>query len=182
MQRVLRLMVVLMAAALVLGACGDSDDDTDAAPTTEATDGADGATDGATDDTTGDTGADDATPAGTATVAVAENDEFGSIVVDSEGMSLYVFTQDSENESNCTDGCLDVWPPLTVDGEVTGGDGIDASLLGTITREDDGSTQVTLDGQPLYYYAPDTQPGDTMGQGVGGNWFLVGPDGSLIEG
>jgi predicted lipoprotein with Yx(FWY)xxD motif len=60
------------------------------------------------------------------------------------------------------------------------GEGVDATLLGTITR-DDGSTQVTYNGWPLYYFHEDAAPGDTNGQGVGGVWFLVSPEGEAIE-
>lgn len=48
--------------------------------------------------------------------------------------------------------------------------------LGTIQR-DDGSTQVTLNGWPLYYFAADAAPGDANGEGVAGAWFVARPDG-----
>ncbi len=41
----------------------------------------------------------------------------------------------------------------------------------------DGSTQVTLNGWPLYRFARDTAPGDTKGEGVGGTWHATGGDG-----
>ena len=41
--------------------------------------------------------------------------------------------------------------------------------------------QVTIDGWPLYFFANDAAPGDHNGQGVGGVWFVVGPDGAPIE-
>jgi hypothetical protein len=34
---------------------------------------------------------------------------------------------------------------------------------------------------PLYYFSGDQQPGDINGQGVGGIWFTVAPDGALIR-
>lgn len=46
--------------------------------------------------------------------------------------------------------------------------------LATITRAD-GTTQVTYDGHPLYYYAADVQAGDTNGEGVGGVWHVAKP-------
>ena len=69
---------------------------------------------------------------------------------------------------------------VLVDGEPVAGDGVDGTLLGTTERED-GSTQVTYDGWPLYLFASDAAPGDTNGQGVGEVWFVVGPDGQAIE-
>ena len=115
-----------------------------------------------------------------ATVAVRSTDEYGDILVDSEGMSLYLFTQDEGSESACYGDCASAWPPLTVEGEPTAGPGVTAEL-GT-TERDDGSAQVTAGGKPLYYYAGDSQPGDTAGQGVGGVWFLLAPDGSQVGG
>ncbi|WP_435076049.1 COG4315 family predicted lipoprotein [Halococcus sp. AFM35] len=113
------------------------------------------------------------------TVAVTSHPELGDILVGPDGMTLYLFTEDSGGRSNCTGDCAEAWPPLTVDGEPTAGEGVTADL-GTIERGD-GSMQVTVGGTPLYYYAPDTQPGDATGQGVGGVWFVAAPDGSRIS-
>lgn len=114
------------------------------------------------------------------TVAVGSTDEYGDVLVDSEGMSLYLFTQDEEGTSTCYGDCEDAWPPLTVEGEPSAGSDVTASL-GT-TERDDGSMQVTAEGWPLYYYAGDSEPGDTEGQGVGDVWFLLAPDGTQVGG
>jgi hypothetical protein len=74
--------------------------------------------------------------------------------------------------------CATNWPALEATGSPTAGAGIDSSLLGTITRSDDGSTQVTYKKQPLYYFAGDSKAGDVNGQNVGGIWFVVGADGA----
>lgn len=115
---------------------------------------------------------------GAAAVATAETD-LGEVLVDGDGFTLYLFENDSEGQSACTDECTDTWPPLT--GEATAGDGADAGLLGTISR-DDGSTQVTYNGHPLYRFAPDEAPGDMNGQGVGDVWWVVAPQGEAIKG
>ena len=75
-------------------------------------------------------------------------------------MSLYVFTPDEGDTSACNGDCATNWPPLTVDdvADVTAGDGVTGEL-GTITR-DDGTTQVTLGGAPLYYFIGDEAAGD----------------------
>jgi len=120
---------------------------------------------------------------GAATVKVSESADFGSILVDGEGMSLYVFTDDTQDSgtSACTDTeCTTEWPPLTTDGDPVAGEGVDGTLLGTITR-DDGTTQVTYNGRPLYHFSGDTAPGDTNGQGMEGKWFLVSPEGEAIQ-
>lgn len=118
---------------------------------------------------------------GAATVEVSESAEFGLILVDGEGMSLYLFTNDTQNSgtSTCADDCLAEWPPLLSDGDPVAGEGVDAAMLGTITR-DDGTTQVTYNGWPLYYFADDAAPGDTNGQGLGDVWFLVTPSGEAV--
>ncbi len=78
---------------------------------------------------------------------------------------------------NCNDTCAENWPPLT--GDATAGDGVDDSLLSTIAR-DDGSTQVVYGDFPLYHFTGDLQAGKTNGQGLNGNWFVVGVDGEPI--
>jgi predicted lipoprotein with Yx(FWY)xxD motif len=113
------------------------------------------------------------------TVTVTATDDYGDILTDSAGMTLYLFTQDSDGESTCTDGCAENWPPLTVSGEPTASDAVTASL-GTFERED-GTTQVTVGEWPLYYYAGDENAGDVNGQDVGGVWYVVAPDGTAIE-
>lgn len=147
-----RFLIIAATFPLVVAACANGDD-----------------TGGAADDEP-----DESAPA---TVAV-EDSEFGEIVVDSEGRTLYVFLVDEGTESTCYDDCETNWPPLTVEGDPTG-DGVDASLLGTTERED-GSTQVTLDGHPLYYFAADETAEDVNGQGVSDVWYVVSPEGEAI--
>jgi predicted lipoprotein with Yx(FWY)xxD motif len=115
-----------------------------------------------------------------ATVAVEDSD-LGQIVVDAEGQTLYVFLVDESAESTCYDDCEANWPPLTVEGDPVAGEGVDGSLLGTTERKD-GTTQVTLDGHPLYHFAADETPDDMNGQGVGEVWYVVSPEGAAIQG
>jgi predicted lipoprotein with Yx(FWY)xxD motif len=116
---------------------------------------------------------------GAAQVKVGEDPTLGKFLVDEKGMTLYMFTKDSPNQSVCEGNCLATWPPLISSGEATAGPGVTATL-GTIQRSD-GSTQVTANGMPLYYYKPDTKPGDVSGQGVGEVWYVVAPDGSVVQ-
>ncbi|MEX2555310.1 MAG: hypothetical protein WEB06_06745 [Actinomycetota bacterium] len=113
------------------------------------------------------------------TVNVATS-PLGQILIDAEGRTLYLFMNDTANTSVCTGGCAQTWPPLLVTGPPTGGLGVEASKLGTTSRTD-GGTQVTYNGHPLYHFASDSAPGDTKGQGVGGNWFVVSPQGEPIQ-
>jgi|GEM_PF-557266 len=114
-----------------------------------------------------------------ATVMVSKNDTLGQIVTDDEGKTLYLFTKDTKNTSNCYDKCAQAWPPLLTAGAPQTGDGADAALLGTTTRTD-GTTQVTYNGWPLYYYAKDQKAGDTTGQGVGSVWYVLSPKGDKV--
>ena len=69
------------------------------------------------------------------------------------------------------------WPPLV--GEVIAGEGVDASLLGAVTR-DDGTQQATYNGWPLYYFAGDAVAGETNGQGINDVWYVLSADGDGI--
>lgn len=114
-------------------------------------------------------------------MTVAQHPELGAILVDGDGFTLYLFTQDESNVSNCTGGCAQTWPPLQpslVQLELAG-EGVTRDLVGTITREG-GIRQVTYNGRPLYNFSGDRSPGDTNGQNVGGVWFVVSPQGEAI--
>ena len=196
-MKVSTLLGVMLAFALLLAACAPSTPATPVespvatteptevmteAPVTEApaTD-APAATDAPTEAAA--TDAPTGVPVtGAATVSVAEVGTFGQALVDAEGRSLYLFTNDTQNSgtSSCTGNCLVNWPPLFTNGAPVAGTGVDASMLGTITLPD-GTTQVTYNGWPLYYYIDDTAAGDFTGQGVGDVWFLVSPTGEMIQ-
>ena len=92
-------------------------------------------------------------------------------------MTLYRFDEDTPKpaKSNCNDACATKWPPVPADDALAGA-GIDSSKLGKVKR-DDGTEQLTLEGWPVYRYAGDTKAGDTKGQGVGGTWNALAPDG-----
>jgi len=115
-----------------------------------------------------------------ATVGVASNTKLGSILVDAQGRTLYLFAQDKGTTSTCTGACATAWPPLVASAPPTAGSGASASSVGTTTRPDN-SQQVTYNGHPLYLFSNDSQPGDTNGQGVtafGAAWFAVTPSGN----
>jgi predicted lipoprotein with Yx(FWY)xxD motif len=115
-----------------------------------------------------------------AMVNLGTNDKLGSFLVDDKGMTLYLFTKDTPNTSNCYDKCATAWPPLLTTGAPAGGTGVDASKFGT-TKRNDGTSQVTYNGWPLYYYAKDKAPGDVVGQDVGDVWFVISPAGEKVE-
>jgi predicted lipoprotein with Yx(FWY)xxD motif len=160
-------MALGLFGLLGLAACGDDDDDSATeTTTTETTEVA---------DTTTST---EAPAEGASTVATADTD-LGTILVDGEGMTLYLFMPDAQGASQCVDSCASTWPPLA--GPATAGDGVDEALISTAERPD-GSAQVTYNGWPLYRFASDAAAGDTNGQGVGDIWYVVDASGNAITG
>ena len=79
----------------------------------------------------------------------------GTILVDSQGRTLYLFQADKGTTSACSGSCASAWPPLTpANGTATAGGGANASLLGSTMRSD-GTQQVTYNGHPLYTFVGD---------------------------
>ncbi|WP_161883264.1 hypothetical protein [Deinococcus alpinitundrae] len=103
-------------------------------------------------------------------IGTSKAGDLGEHLVDASGMTLYLFTKDDKNVSNCYDKCAVAWPPLLSAYLPESKD----SKLGT-TKRKDGALQVTYAGQPLYYWVNDKKPGDMTGQNVGKVWFVVKP-------
>jgi predicted lipoprotein with Yx(FWY)xxD motif len=135
------LLAVGVAAATLLAACGGSD----------ATTAAPAAGNGG----------------GDAVVRTHAGPDGQLVLVDTEGKTLYASDQEgSGNAIQCTGSCLGFWFPLTVKRGSPRGDGIPAAKLGTMKRPDNGQTQVTFDGKPLYTFKLDTSSGMTKGDGL----------------
>jgi predicted lipoprotein with Yx(FWY)xxD motif len=101
----------------------------------------------------------------------------GKIIVDGNGRTLYFYSPDSPGKSVCEGACLAHWPPA--DGKPSGGTGVNAGKIGTITRSD-GTTQASYANLPLYYYTGDSGSGQTTGQGFDGKWNVVDPTGKPV--
>ncbi|MFD0007526.1 hypothetical protein ACFVJ4_34655 [Streptomyces sp. NPDC127178] len=112
-------------------------------------------------------------------LSASQAGDLNPVVVNGAGFTLYRFDKDTANpsKSNCSGECATTWPPVLV---APGGkifiDGVNKSDVGVVKR-DDGNLQVTVGGWPVYRFSKDLRPGDTNGQGVGGTWFGVTPDG-----
>ncbi|HYM13967.1 MAG TPA: hypothetical protein VEZ14_00210 [Dehalococcoidia bacterium] len=170
---------VIIAAAALAAACSSSTSSADKTATAQA--GAPASTAAATSaaaptvassPTTA--AATSSTPAsGSPTVSAATSGD--PRLVDAGGMTLYVFLKDTANsgKSACTAACAANWPALTVPAGTTPTAGSGLAALGVITR-DDGSTQVTYKGMPLYHFAGDKAPGDENGKSIP-NWTLAVP-------
>jgi predicted lipoprotein with Yx(FWY)xxD motif len=153
---------VPVAAGLLAAACGSAAGSTAAGSTAAGTPASSGST--------------------TATVIESHAGSAGAFLTNSSGRAVYLWAADSMNKSACSGACAGAWPPVTTKGNVTAAHGAKAADLGTITRSD-GSKQVTYSGHPLYYFAGDSGPGQTNGQGsdsFGAKWWLVAPAGAKI--
>jgi predicted lipoprotein with Yx(FWY)xxD motif len=108
----------------------------------------------------------------------------GQILVDSRGVTLYLFEADRGSSSVCYGSCAQNWPPLLTSGSPVASGGVSSPLLGTTARTG-GTTQVTYNGHPLYLFVGDHKPGDVTGEGInafGGGWDVLAPNGNKIEG
>lgn len=89
----------------------------------------------------------------------------GTALVDAaSGLALYTFDGDtSANQSNCTGGCLSIWPSHAArSGETATGN------FSILTRSDNGSLQWAYKGKPLYTFAADSVGANGTGDGVQG--------------
>lgn len=191
MKRI-NLLSVVVLLALAIGACAPAttpaETSTPLVPVTGQTETpvvamTDTATEAATTEAPTDAPTTAATQSTGMTVSTSSSPNVAEpFLVDDQGRALYMFMNDTQNSgmSACTGDCLVQWPAAVATGPATPGEGVDASLLGTITR-DDGTTQLTYNGWPLYYYAGDVVPGDMLGQGMEGVWFLVSGAGTAIQ-
>jgi predicted lipoprotein with Yx(FWY)xxD motif len=114
-------------------------------------------------------------------LSVRTDPKLGKIVVDKNGMTVYRFLKDvawPDPISNCTGSCLEKWPavaPVKADDTK----GVEKKGLMGFTRPD-GVKQMTVDCWPAYTFSGDKAPGDTNGQGVGGTWYVMSPDGKPV--
>ncbi|MCH6160370.1 COG4315 family predicted lipoprotein [Streptomyces marispadix] len=158
-----RSVVAVAAALLVLGACGG--------------DGDGGGSGGSTPSEHGES----STKAKTVT---ARSTDLGKVLAGGQEKTLYLFEKDKGPKSTCAGGCAQAWPPMIVKGKpVAGSGGVKKGLLGT-SRRDDGKTQVTYKGRPLYYFQGDQKSSQTNGQGLdqfGAKWYALAPDGKAVK-
>ena len=154
MRHLLKLSIPAIAASLVLAACGSSS----SSSTTSSAAGTQAAA-----QTTG--------GSSSAVVVKTASSSLGTILVDSQGMTLYHLSGEQGSKFICTStACLGVWHPLIASSGPPSGVG----SLGTVKRPE-GTVQVTYNGTPLYTFTGDQQPGETKGQGIKdvGTWSVV---------
>jgi predicted lipoprotein with Yx(FWY)xxD motif len=115
-----------------------------------------------------------------ATVMTRNVKKYGTILVNSRGLTLYMFVPDHRKKVTCKGSCAAVWPPLKLKKgqKPTAAGAAKKKLLGT-----DGRV-VTYKRWPLYTYVSDTKPGQTKGQALnanGGLWYVLSPSGKVIK-
>lgn len=86
------------------------------------------------------------------TVITLASSQFGPVLFDGSGQAIYLFDAETTSKPNCYGDCASAWPPVLTRGRPVARGGVQAGLLGVTTRRD-GSTQVTYNGKPLYFYA-----------------------------
>ncbi|WP_434599449.1 SCO0930 family lipoprotein [Streptomyces sp. A5-4] len=125
-------------------------------------------------------GAEAGAPADLAGMSVRKDAKLGDVVVDSKGMTVYRFNKDSAwpMKTACTGACLEKWPAVPPV-EKNDTEGVLKKGFVVFDRPD-GIKQQTIDCWPVYTFSGDAKPGDTNGQGVGGTWYAVSPEGKMV--
>ena len=165
----------LVAAALLAAGCGSSSTNAASGSTSSKSSGGYGYGAPAKSATT------TAPATGSATIS-SRMTSLGQILVDGNGMTIYLFEKDKGTTSMCDSSCARFWPPVTTSGAPKAESGVIAAKLGT-TKRADGTTEVTYNGHPLYLYAGDKSAGDVTGQGLnafGALWYVLSPTGQAI--
>jgi len=110
------------------------------------------------------------------------NTSLGPVLVNGQGMTLYMLTSDKPNQSLCDSTCLTYWPPAAALPKGSSPQGVTAQVGSTATTT--GQKIVTVHGWPLYTYVEDHAPGDVTGEGVksfGGVWYALSPSGQPVK-
>lgn len=107
-----------------------------------------------------------------------DGSQFGPVLFSGSDRALYLFTRDPRNGTRCYRRCAEAWPPFYAKRRPRAGRGVDADLLGTITRRD-GRRQVSYRGHALYFYLHDPRS-EVLCNDVfefGGTWFALNAKG-----
>lgn len=105
--------------------------------------------------------------AGSVKLAMPVNGAEQTSTAERTGFTLYTFDNDTAGVSNCSGTCLTNWPALIAHA------GAVATAPYSLVQRASGELQWALNGMPLYFFAGDTQAGQTNGEAVGNNWFVA---------
>jgi predicted lipoprotein with Yx(FWY)xxD motif len=155
MRHLLKLSFPAIAASLLLAACGSSSssDTTSSAASTSVPQTSNSSS-------------------SSAAVVKSASNSLGTILVNSQGMTLYHLSGEANGKFICTSSaCVSIWHPLIAP---SSGAPSGVGSLETVKRPE-GAVQVTYKGTPLYTFTGDQQPGETKGQGIKdvGTWSVV---------
>ncbi|OLB74777.1 MAG: hypothetical protein AUI14_22695 [Actinobacteria bacterium 13_2_20CM_2_71_6] len=173
--RIAALALTAAAGLTFLSACGSSGSSTADTSTADTSTAAPSATSSAA---RGTAAGQPGEKSGAVRLTAASVGNLGTVVTDTNGMTLYRFDLDVAKPptTNCDGDCARAWPPLLATSDTVEVSGVDKALVGTVTRKD-GTRQLTVNSWPVYRFAKDKAPGDANGQGVNGTWFAVTPQG-----
>lgn len=118
----------------------------------------------------------------TGTVITTGGSEYGTMLFDDKKQAIYIWELEESSKAECYGDCAKDWPPVLTDGTPQAAGEVKSDLLGT-TKRSDGSTQVTYNGHPLYYYTNEG-PGEVECHNVvthGGLWWVIQPDGNRAK-
>jgi predicted lipoprotein with Yx(FWY)xxD motif len=175
MSRLPALAVAVGAVVLALSGCGSSSSTTSSSAATPSYSKAAPAAG---------TPAQSSSATSAAVISTKNVAGLGTVLVNAQGRTLYMFTSDKDQKVTCVSGCAGLWPPakLASGQKPVAAGGAKSSLLGS-DPDPEGGEVITYAGWPLYTYAADSGPGTADGQGVnadGGLWYVLSPSGSKI--
>lgn len=108
----------------------------------------------------------------------------GAVLVDRSGKTVYSPQQEFSGTIKCKGSCLSFWVPVKAGSTLSAPGGL-TGKLGKLHRSDDGLTQLTYNGKPLYTFVLDKAPGQAHGNnyrdsfgGVSFTWHALTTSGS----
>jgi predicted lipoprotein with Yx(FWY)xxD motif len=162
------LSALMAATAFLAAACGSSSKSSSSSATSTATS----------------TTTSSAPPSAGATLVTTKSlSGLGTVLVNGQGRTLYIFVPDKHAKVTCVGGCAAAWPPVKLTGAKAQTAGqVKASLVSS-DPDPAGGRVVTYNGWPLYLFAGDSQAGTANGQALnssGGLWYVITPAGTVV--
>lgn len=177
MKRMTYAVALLAVLAVVAAGCGSDSNTSGGAYSGKGGGGSGGETSTASSETK------PTASGGDGIVSAAKVGGLGTVLVTSDGLTLYDFHKDKGGTSACYGACASAWPPLLTEGNPQAKGAAERSMLGT-TKRKDGTLQVTYNGWPLYTYVADQGPGEANGNDIdqfGAEWYALQPNGEEPE-